>query len=528
MPPAPRGESADAAAPSWYARGVRAVLLAALSGLLWFFGYIGIGIWPLVFVFLAVLLVAIEGARPRRAFLLGWWMGFVAMGGGYYWVVHLLTEFADLPLPLALLGNALLNLYQGLPWGIVAWLVARGRVDLSIHPSWSLPVAVIVVAWIYPLIFPSFIGATFFVVPILMQTADLGGPYLVDGLVALVNGGLYALLPSGPSGRARTLRPAVAAGVALVGALVYGGVRMAQVEAKAAEARTLTVALIQANLGAKDKTLRRQEFLEQHQRMSRDIIAQRPDVELIVWPEAAFNRAIHRRRTHVGADITVGVDRPVLSGSITVDQEGGERFVYNSAILTSSTGEIRGVFDKVNLVYFGETIPLVDTFPSIKEYFPRTGSFDRGKTFLHLKLEDGTALLPMICYEDLIPSFVRDMWKAAGPPEALVNVTNDSWYGDTFEPLIHLALSTLRSVETRRSLIRSTNTGISAIVHPTGRIQARTGQWTRETLVAEVPLIEDESATVYVRFGDWLPALSALGVIGGFVAAWRRRRRGRR
>ena len=95
-------------------------------------------------------------------------------------------------------------------------------------------------------------------------------------------------------------------------------------------------------------------------------------------------------------------------------------------------------------------------------------------------------------------------------------MTNDSWYGDTREPRIHLALASFRSIETRRAMIRSTNTGISAIVDPVGRIVKQTGQWTRETLVAEVPVIRDGSTTPYLRVGDaygWLSGVTTLGLL---------------
>jgi apolipoprotein N-acyltransferase len=91
--------------------------------------------------------------------------------------------------------------------------------------------------------------------------------------------------------------------------------------------------------------------------------------------------------------------------------------------------------------------------------------------------------------------------------------------------MIHLALASFRSIETRRALIRSTNTGISAIVDPAGRITHRTGQWTQETLVADVPLIKDGSSTVYMTIGDVLGwtcvVLTAFGVWRG----WRKRTR---
>ena len=262
---------------------VRSVLLAAVAGVLYFVGFVGFGVWPLVFLFPAVLLWAIEGRRPLGALALGALTGFVGMCGGYYWLIHLLTEFASLPLPLAVLGYVLVNLYQGLLWGVVAGLVAGARAWLGVHPAWALPVAIIFAEWVFPLLFPSFVAASFLSVPILNQIADLGGPYLVDGLIGLVAGGLYSLTPPSVAQRGRSLRPVIAAGAATALTLIYGGVRMAQVEAKTAPRRTLSVALIQANLGAKDKTLKRREFLLRHQEMSRAAIEARPEVELIVW-----------------------------------------------------------------------------------------------------------------------------------------------------------------------------------------------------------------------------------------------------
>ena len=158
---------------------------------------------------------------------------------------------------------------------------------------------------------------------------------------------------------------------------------------------------------------------------------------------------------------------------------------------------------------FGETIPLVELFPSIRKLFPRSGVFTRGTRLESLKL-NGTKFLPTVCYEDILPSLTRRIYQRGGPPHAMVNVTNDSWYGDTQEPWIHLVLATFRSIETRRSLIRSTNTGISAIVDPLGRIQKRTGQWSRETLVDDVVLMESPKTTVYMWAGDYLGWLSLL------------------
>ena len=481
---------------------VRSVVLSILAGVAYFLGFAGFGYWPLIFVFPAFFLWSIQGHTPIRAMGLGGLTGFVAMCGGYYWAIGMLQEFARLPLALAVLGYALLNLYQGALWGVVAGVVAGVSHRARIHPAWLLPLAVMTMEGFFPLLFPSVLCASFASIPILNQIADLGGVYLVDGFIVLVGAALYSVLPLANISPSDAWRLRILSLGVLAFNLIYGGARMSEYRTRTHEARKLSVALIQANLGAGEKTVRRREFLRRHQVMSKSVILAQPNIELVVWPEAAFNRAILRKDKDVRF-ITRGIKRPILSGAISIDRIDGERFVYNSAILTSSTGFVRGTFDKVQLLAFGETIPFVESFPQLKKYFPQSSTFDRGTIFKHLELEDGTKLLPMICYEDLIPSFVRRMWRSDGPAHVLVNITNDSWYGNSHEPYIHLALATLRSIETRRALIRSTNTGISAFVTPSGVIRKRAGQWTQEVLVDEVPIIEDNKSTIYMLLGDW-------------------------
>ncbi|MBX2812763.1 MAG: apolipoprotein N-acyltransferase [Myxococcales bacterium] len=509
-----------------YGAGVSALLLSVSAGTLFFLGFIGFGYWPLIFLFPVFLLASIEGRNFWVSVALGTLCGFVGMCGGYYWLVDLLMTFGDFSLPLALLGYVLLSAYQGLLWGCVAGLVCWSRQRLGISPAWSLPWAVILCTWTYPLLFHSFLAAAFYRVPILNQIADLGGAYGVDGLIALVAGGTYSLLPWSTRIRGFSWRPAVVSVLALSATLAYGGIQLSRWGIASTQARTLPVALIQSNLGEKDKTEKRKLFLHQHQQMSREAIRLKPETELIVWPEAAFNRAILRDTTNVGQFITTGITRSVLSGSITVEILPEGRKLYNSIILVSATGEVAGIYDKIRLLAFGESIPVVDDIPELgrflrKNFLPRTSNFQRGNARRHLHLRDGTKLLPMICYEDLLPSQSRQIWLEDGPPDAMVNVTNDSWFGNGHEPRIHLALAALRSIETRRSLIRSTNTGVSAVILPTGRPLKQSGQWTQEIIFADVPLIEDGSTSVYIMFGDWLAWISLALFLGGLV--WSRR-----
>jgi apolipoprotein N-acyltransferase len=491
--------------------------LAVLGGVLYFLGFVGFDIWPLIFLFQVALLFAIDGVRPRVAFLLGAITGMVANLGGYYWVIHLLVDFAGLDVPLAFLGYVLLCIYQGLAVAFAAWLVAKAK-DMEVPPIAALPIAWCASELLYPFIFPSYIGNALYLAPVLTQVVELFGMQALSVLISLVAASIY---------EAATLRRpkrAIAGAGALVATLAYGLVRIPMVEAETAKAKTMKVAMVQTNLGARDKAEKRTEFIRRHREMSKEVLLAHPDLDLIVWPESAYNRWIPKEAESVRAEVTEGIDVPLIFGALTFD--GGprgapERRIYNTAILTSSTGAVVEQFDKVELLAFGETIPLVDTFPSIKKWFPRSSTFTRGTRFVNFRVGDAR-LMPMICYEDIIPSFVRAMWDRAGPPNILVNVTNDSWYGDTHEPLIHLVLATFRTIETRRPMIRSTNTGISAFVDPVGRITARTGQWTRETLVGEVPVVEG-GPTLYMRIGDVIGWASVIAVAAGLIRSRRRR-----
>jgi apolipoprotein N-acyltransferase len=132
---------------------------------------------------------------------------------------------------------------------------------------------------------------------------------------------------------------------------------------------------------------------------------------------------------------------------------------------------------------------------------------------------NGHQIATFICYEDIIPSFVRSILRS-GNPDLLVNITNDAWFGDTTEPWIHLALAQLRAVEHRRFLVRSTNSGVSAFIDPVGRVIANTGTFREEALTAEIAWLR--ATTPYELWGDapwWLASL----VIG--VAAFGQRKR---
>ncbi len=502
-------------------------IAAGATGVLYFLGFTGFGYWPLIFIFQVPLYVAVEGKErlvgPWTALGLGQVAGTVAYMGGYYWVVHLLRLFAKLDLPWALLGFLLLVIYKGGTLTVEAWLYQRMRTR-GWSPSLCGAVAMVSVESVYPLLFPNYAANALFRVPLFTQPVELFGMAALGVLLGGVNGALAGAVVAARRHRGGVRLALRTAAPALVLVAVYAGyglLRIPMVRAQFEDVDTMKVAMVQANLGAEEDQVSRAEQARQHQRMTREVFEAHPDLDLVVWPESGFGQALSRDNVNLAA-VSGFVPVQLLFGVTTVDLSQRPRRAYNSALLTSIAGRRVGRFDKIELLMFGETIPFVDSIPWIKEWFPQSGRFTAGTDYQNLVTDDGVRMLPMICYEDIIPEFVRTMWRKAGPADVLVNLTNDSWYGDTHEPTTHLALATFRTIETRRYMIRSTNTGISAIVDPVGQIVARTGQRTKETLLYDVPVLQTGASTLYMRHGN------VLGWLGVLVAVWGARpRRGR-
>ena len=177
----------------------------------------------------------------------------------------------------------------------------------------------------------------------------------------------------------------------------------------------------------------------------------------------------------------------------------GQRKIYNTVFLTDDHGMVQSTYDKTYLLMFGEYLPFGDAFPILYELSPNSGRFTSGTHVRPMTL-GGWRISTPVCYEDVLARFTRKMVREA-KPHLLINLTNDAWFGDTQEPGIHLVLSQYRAIEHRRYMVRATNSGISAVVDPLGRVVAQTGVLTRENLRYDVRMLDVD--TVYTRFGDW-------------------------
>lgn len=493
------------------------VALAALSGLLFVAAFPGFDQWYLAFIAFVPVMVAVRGVSVKRALFLGGVMGFVSHAIAYHWVVHLLRVFAHAPTPAAVGGWLLLCVAQGLSYGVgvalTHWLWRRTGWPLAA----TLAVGLTAMDFLYPLLFPSFIANTMGGSLWMMQIADLFGILGVTALVGAINGMFTDALLARREGRPFPRRTAIVASGIWLASLVYGAVRVAQIDAEVAKAEWLTVGIVQANVGGAENLVGRAESRRRYVRATHELTARH--VDLVVWPEGALRAEIDAD-SDLRRDVLGGTGQALLFGATRVgpDSRTDEEVPYNSAFLANTEGRIIGSYDKSVLLAFGEYIPGDRFFPGVYRLLPYSSHFGRGTSLAPLVLtipgDEPWRLGTFICYEDIIPRFVRDlMVPHHGPrPHVMINITNDSWYGNTTEPAIHLSLAKWRAVEHRRALVRSTNTGISAFVDPAGRLVAQTRTYREETLVHDVPRMTGD--TVYEVIGDVVGylALALLGV----------------
>jgi apolipoprotein N-acyltransferase len=499
---------------------------AVAGGILLFLGYAGFDLFYLEWIGLVPVIWAIREQPPGRALLIGWVAGIVGHGGGFYWVIQMFQGFAGMAWPLATLGWVLIAAANGVVFAAWAWgtrLIIR---ETGWSVAWVSPVVWTAAEKLWPEMFPNYLGASQYKLSLLTQIADLTGILGVSFLVVYINSTLYLLIEQGTMNRRFPWRQAAAFVVVLTVVLVYGGVRIRQVDRQASRAGKLTVGLIQANHGAGEKHRNPEAVLRDHREMSETLAGTRP-LDLIVWPESIVSVSLPSRTERLPSDLLGKLRTPMLFGMILHESRGGNRRVTNTAILTDDRGEILSTYDKMILIPFGEYIPFGDTFPWLYSWSPFSSRFWPGESKEPLLL--GTHLISVsICYEDIFPGQIRTLMRGGRDgriPEALFNLTNDSWYGKTTEPIEHLALASFRSIEHRRSLVRATNTGISAFVDPVGRLVTRSGVWTRETLVDSIPMMQGR--TVYALLGEWFGwgcAVISLCGIGLAIRASRRRR----
>ena len=520
-----------------------AVLCAITGGVLYALSNVGFGFWPLVFICFMPLWLAFDHARHTKACaLFGFIFGLAVFAVGYPWLFSLTGEFIG--------GGVLLS---GILWSAVAICFAGGFAVYGLlyrrfrKMAWPQALAgtlpLILLEWLQTNLFPSYTGAALISVPILAQIADLGGPLLLSAFVLIINSCLYSVFLHKQDRDSHTFKSlfVVMSLFSMVGLYGYFEINSQQDQQLLPERKALRIGAVQTNLVMLEKSELSLKSHKTHLEQSRELLAHSP-VDLLIWPETAYVRGLRRPLPIDAQFIRAEIDVPILFGGTSVWQENGQRASANSVFLANSAGKIEQVYDKNQLIPFAEYFPfpralnddviasfagpfLVSLEETIKALFPERQEFRPGQSKKALLLKSplssspesistSTYISTPICYEIIHPEFIREMVNQSHP-ELIITLANDAWFGDSQEPWIHLSLARLRAIEHQMWVVRATNSGISAIIDPTGQIVARTNLLTKENLTATV--YPRRSSTLYTRYGDWVAWLAVSITLTGLL-----------
>jgi apolipoprotein N-acyltransferase len=236
--------------------------------------------------------------------------------------------------------------------------------------------------------------------------------------------------------------------------------------------------------------------------------------DIILWPEspAPFLDKDPRLLTALRTLATT-MHAPLIIGTTSLDPHGPRFDMYNSALFIAPDGKVAGRYDKIHLVPWGEYIPFKDFFSFAKNLTQQAGDMTHGWRRV-LFSTGGHKFGVFICYEEIFGDEIRLFAKAGA--QVLVNISNDGWYGDTCAPWQTLSMSRMRAIENRRWLLRATNTGLTTVIDPYGRLKASIPRHVRTSLAARYGYRTD--LTFYTVHGDLFGYLCWVVTLGAVLA----------
>ncbi|NKC16821.1 MAG: apolipoprotein N-acyltransferase [Gammaproteobacteria bacterium] len=483
------------------ALGAGACLPSAFAPLAW---------WPVAPVAFAVLLVCVYGSSSWTAAGIGFVFGAGMFGTGVSWIAESF-QYNHVHGPVVWVLSAAFVLFLALFPALWAWLCQylRGRMG---RWAWSLglaPALWILIEWLRGWFLTGFTWLQFGISQVDGPAAGLApitGAYGVGWLVAATGGALALLVLRGP-------RPVM---LAVVLAAVWLSVPLLRtIEWTRVAGEPFKAALVQGNYSQNIKWLPQNRGPTLHR--YRALTEQHADAQLIVWPETAVPMLANDVRPYLDELDRFAQDQrmSVLVGAPFRDPSG--KHYFNSML---GLGLMDGVYHKQHLVPFGEYLPLAWlTGPIVRMLGVPAPSFSRWSGPQPLLAHGSLRLGLSICYE---AAFGAEILQALPEATVLVNVSNDAWFGDTLAPFQHLQIGRMRALETGRYMLRATNTGISAIIAPDGRIIARSPQFATHVVRGEA--VPRTGMTPYAVVADW-PVVWAAGAIVGWLV-WRKKKHG--
>jgi apolipoprotein N-acyltransferase len=464
-------------------------------------------LWWLAPLSFAALFWCWRGASPKLAFWSGFAFGFAEFLFGIYWIYISVHEFGQAPLWMGVLLTVGLVAVLALFPAFVGWAAARWLGTEGVwHWLLTLPALFVLLDWTRGWILTGF-G---WLAPGYSQTeswlvglAPVLGVHGVSWAVLLIAGALVTVV----FGKLRARLAALT--VALV--LAASGFVLERIAWTVPKETSLTVALVQGAVPQDLKWL--PEQLDDTQALYRDLTLEALGNQLIIWPEAAIPELYENVRTYLRGIEAIAAQRDsrVMLGMLRY--HAPTRTAQNALF---TLGSPDSVYVKRHLVPYGEYFPVPEfvrdwlramNLPNIDT---QPGEADQPPIELL-----GEKLAITICYEDV---FGAEQLHSFPEATLLVNVSNDAWFGDSIAAPQHLQIARMRAAEVRRYQLRSTNTGITAVIDPHGRVVSSLPPFESSVLEATVQGVE--GSTPYIVWGNYLVIVAAcIAIAAGYFAS---------
>lgn len=447
----------------------------------------------------AVLFYLWLGQSPRSAFLTGLAFGAGLFGVGVSWTYVSMNVYGNMPAPLAGLAVTLFILLLALFPAAVGMMQAHSGTPSAVKATVVIPACWTLVEWVRGWALTGFPWLSLGYGQIdsfLSGLAPWLGVFGVSLFSAICSGLLVAVFIS-DGFRRRALFIGI---FMLIWTAAWTADKFTTVRAAG---EPLKVAIVQGNVPLERKWQPAQQ--EAILNMYMEISARQTDRDLIVWPEAALPFYLDQLPKEFWRQLDLH-PADFVTGILERIQDNGVNKYYNGVLAVTDEREM---YRKEHLVPFGEYLPLPFLFAWVIDYLRIPMSDFSGWKQSQEKLTiAGIRAAVSICYEDAFQDQIRGSLDDA---VLMINVSEDSWFGDSLAPHQRLDMARMRSLENGRPMIRAGNSGISAIIDHHGNIVARTPQFERTVLLAEVQ--PARGINPFVLFGSWPVVILSAAIV---------------
>ena len=466
------------------------IWIALISGMLLPCAFAPCDIYPLGFIApLAIYLIS-EESPPHIALRYGYIFGLTYFGIGVSWIFISIHEMGHLPVItagfLTLLLIGFLSIFPALQSYVIARFFAP---KVAIHAVLTFPAV-----WVSSEIFRSWIftGFPWLIIGYSQIDAPLGGLAPIFGVLGIsfftiMTGGLLLTIV-----RSNNWRKQFGWGITLL--ILWGGaIAVKDIQWTIPSGAPVRMSLIQVAIPQQVRWApeARLTSIRRYLELTRNNWG----AQLIIWPENSltifyqdarqFLNTLTTEAQEHGAELLIGL--PIRS---TEDS----KIYYNGLVSLPS----QQFYFKRHLVPFTEFLPLKQTFGPLIDFLNAPMSnFSHGPDIQVPLFLAGHKVGVSICYEAAFPDEIARFLPEA---EILINVSNDGWFGNSLAPYQNLQMARMRAIESQRWLVRSTNTGISAIIRPSGKIDDQSPLFQDAVVTADVSPLQGQ--TPYIRFGD--------------------------